>query len=157
MKIIKGIFGFIFFLVTILISISLFFIMSWSVEYSKYDETGIMKNGNLCISHVCEGAGGWADEYYNSDNSVLKEDEDFSISKPIYHSSAVGAVFGKVYKPVNCGTSDIYVGYAVYGGEQINKFEVYHVKVDKDLNITYSVEIIDKERFEQNQNFYDMQ
>lgn len=90
MKVIKGIFGFIFFLVTILISISLFFIMSWSVEYSKYDETGIMKNGNLCISHMCEGAGGWADEYYNSDNSVLKEDEDFSISKPIYHSSAVG-------------------------------------------------------------------
>lgn len=150
MKVIKGIFGFIFFLVAALILILLIFIIPWSVEYSKYDETGIMKNGNLCISHMCKGAGGWADEYYNSDNSVLEEVEDFSMSEPIYHSCAVGDIFGKVYKPVSPGTSDIYVGYAVYGGESINEFELYHVKVDEDWNITYSVEIIDKERFEQN-------
>ena len=32
-----------------------------SIEYSKYKETGVMKNGSLCISHMCEGAGGWAE------------------------------------------------------------------------------------------------
>ncbi len=120
-----------------------------AVKYAKYDETGIMKNGSLCISHMCKGAGGWGETYYNSDNSVLEEVKDFAVSNGIV-SGAAGTVFGKVYKPINSGTSDIYVGYAAYGGESINHFELYHVEVDKDLNITYSVENISKEEFEQN-------
>lgn len=120
-----------------------------AVKYAKYDETCIMKNGNLCISHMCEGAGGWAEKYYNSDDSVLEEVKEFAVSQG-FRSSAAGTAFGKVYKPINSGTSDIYVGYAAYGGEAINRFELYHVDVDKNLNITYSLEIIDKELFEQN-------
>lgn len=92
-----------------------------SIEYSRYEKTGIMKNGNLCISHMCEGGSG------------------------------AGTVFGKVYKPINAGKSDIYVGYSKTGGEDIRYFELYHVEVDKDLNITYTMETIDRERFEQAQ------
>ncbi len=154
MKVISSIFRFIFRLTVALILMLVILIMSIaipnSIEYAKYDETGVMKNGNLCISHMCEGAGGWSEKYYNSDDSVLEEVSEFGISRSI-GGNAVGDVFGKVYKPINSGTSDIYVGYSTRGGEPIKYFELYHVEVDKDLNITYSVETIDKERFEQNQ------
>lgn len=150
---IRKIFGFIFRLAVILFLMLIILIMCitipWAVKYAKYDETGVMKNGSLCISHMCEGAGGYGERYYNSDNSVLEEVKDFAVSNGI-SSGAVGTVFGKVYKPINSGTSDIYVGYATHGGESINHFELYHVEVDKDLNITYSVETINKEQFEQN-------
>jgi len=121
-----------------------------SIKYSKYEETGVMKNGNLCISHMCEGAGGYGDSFYNSDENVLEEAEDFVAERGI-SSGSVGTIFGKVYKPINSGTSDIYVGYSTTGGEPINHFELYHVEVDKDLNITYNMEIISKEQFEQYQ------
>lgn len=121
-----------------------------SIEYSRYEKTGIMKNGNLCISHMCEGGGGYDEEYYNSDNNVLSEIDDFGVSTTIGGSGA-GTVFGKVYKPINAGKSDIYVGYSKTGGEDIRYFELYHVEVDKDLNITYTMETIDRERFEQAQ------
>lgn len=152
MKVIKKIFRFIFILaltlVLMLVILIMYITIPWAVKYAKYDETGIMKNGSLCISHMCEGAGGWTDVYYNSDNSVLEEVKDFGVARSI-GGSAVGTVFGKVYKPINSGTSDIYVGYATHGGESINHFELYHVEVDKNLNITYSLEIINKEQFEQ--------
>lgn len=151
---IRKIFRFIRWLAEILFLMLIILIMCitipWAVKYAKYDETGVMKNGSLCISHMCEGAGGYGEMYYNSDNSVLEEVKDFAVSKGIINSSAVGDVFGKVYKPINSGTSDIYVGYATHGGEAIKHFELYHVEVDKDLNITYSVETINKEQFEQN-------
>ncbi|MDE6091787.1 MAG: hypothetical protein K2G14_01665 [Ruminococcus sp.] len=118
------------------------------IRYAKYDETGIMKNGNLCISHMCEGGGSHMEEYYNSDNNVLQEIDDFYTSDGISFSTS-GDIFGKVYKPINSGTSDIYVGYATFGGDPLRYFEVYHVEVDQDLNITYNMETIDKERFEQ--------
>ncbi|MDE6781839.1 MAG: hypothetical protein K2J40_10325, partial [Ruminococcus sp.] len=110
------------------------------MEYEKYDETGIMKNGNLCISHMCEGGGGNAEKYYNSDNSVLQEVKDFYVLNGIKLGigNTEGDVFGKVYKPIKSGTSDIYVGYATFGGDPIKYFELYHVEVDKDLNITYN-------------------
>lgn len=152
MKVIRKIFRFIFLLAVTLVLMLVILIMCiaipWAVNYAKYDETGVMKNGSLCISHMCEGAGGWTDIYYNSDNSVLEEVKDFEVPRSI-GGNAVGSVFGKVYKPINSGTSDIYVGYATHGGESINHFELYHVDVDKDLNITYSVETINKEQFEQ--------
>lgn len=153
MKVIKKIFRFISILaltlIIMLVVLIMYITIPWAVKYEKYDETGIMKNGNLCISHVCEGAGGYTERYYNSDDSVLEEVKDFGVSRSI-GGNAVGDVFGKVYKPINYGTSDIYVGYATHGGESINHFELYHVEVDKDLNITYSVEIINKEQFEEN-------
>lgn len=123
-----------------------------SIVYAKYDETGVMKNGNLCISHMCEGGGGNAEEYYNSNNSVLQEVKGFYVTNGIRLSigDTKGDVFGRVYKPINSGTSDIYVGYGTFGGESINHFELYHVEVDKNLNITYSVENISEEQFEQN-------
>lgn len=152
MRVIRKIFRFIFRLAVILFLVLVILIMCiaipWAVRYAKYDKTGIMKNGNLCISHMCEGAGGTEESYYNSDDSVLEEVEEFSVGT--FSSSAAGTVFGKVYKPISYGTSDIYVGYAVYGGKSIDHFELYHVEVDKELNITYSVEIINKEQFEQN-------
>lgn len=151
MKVIKKIFRFMFRLALILFLMVMILIMCifipQSIEYSKYKETGVMKNGSLCISHMCEGAGGWAEKYYNSNDSILEEADEFVVSRSI--GSAVGTVFGKVYKPINSGTSDVYVGYATYGGESINHFELYHVEVDKDLNISYSVETISKEQFEQ--------
>ncbi|MDE6424777.1 MAG: hypothetical protein K2K89_01365 [Ruminococcus sp.] len=119
------------------------------IRYAKYDETGIMKNGNLCISHMCRSSG-YAEKYYNSDHNVLQETEDFyalnGIKLGIGNSD--GDVFGKVYKPINSGTSDIYVGYSTSGGEPMKYFELYHVEVDKDLNITYNMETIEKETFE---------
>lgn len=152
MKVIKNIFGFIFLL--ILIPIILFILRSAlnTIKYNKHDETGIMKNGNLCISHMLDGGGGGCyEEYYNSDNNVLKEVEDFYVTDGIRLGigNTEGDVFGKVYQPINAGKSDIYVGYSKTGGEDIRYFELYHVEVDKDLNITYNMEIIDKERFEQ--------
>lgn len=159
MKIIKGIFyfiGFIFQLILILIMLLLICLVGMSVpkkiEYAKYKETGIMRNGNLCISHMSEGEGySKYDEHYNSDNNVLQEVEDFYAIDGLRlgSSDSCGDVFGKVYKPINSGTSDIYVGYAPRSSAS-SKYELYHVEVDEDLNITYSVEIIDKERFEQN-------
>ncbi|MDE6539753.1 MAG: hypothetical protein K2K66_06140 [Ruminococcus sp.] len=121
------------------------------MEYAKYDETGIMKNGNLCISHMCITSG-YKEEYYNSDNSVLQEVESFYVSKGIKLGigNSVDDLFGKVYKPINSGTSDIYVGYSKEGGQDMIYFELYHVEVDKNLNITYNMEIIDKEQFEEN-------
>ena len=157
MKIIKGIFDFICFIfriVGVLILILVIILMSISVpskiEYARYKETGIMKNGNLCISHICGGRGGYAEKYYNSDNSVLQEVEGFTAMDGIKFgiSDSYGDVFGKVYKPINSGTSDIYVGYSMKGGDPIKYFELYHVEVDKDLNITYNMETIDKETFE---------
>lgn len=152
MKVIRRIFRFIFLLAVILLLMLVILLMCifipQSIEYSKYKETGVMKNGSLCISHMCEGAGGWSEKYYNSDNSVLEEADEFGVSRGI-GGNAVGDVFGKVYKPINSGTSDIYVGYATHGGESINHFELYRIEVDKDLNITYSVETINKEQFEQ--------
>lgn len=156
MKVIKSIFLFVFLsiltLVLMLVLLIMYITISNSIVYAKYDETGVMKNGNLCISHMCEGGGGNAEEYYNSNNSVLQEVKEFYVVDGIKLGigDTTGDVFGKVYKPINSGTSDIYVGYATFGGEPINHFELYHVEVDKDLNITYSVETIDKERFEQN-------
>ncbi|MDE7226646.1 MAG: hypothetical protein K2N49_07315, partial [Ruminococcus sp.] len=146
---------FIFRLILILILILVILLVSISVankiEYAKYDETGIMKNGNLCISHMCEGGGGYAEKYYNSDNNVLQETEDFYAINGIKLGigNTNGDVFGKVYKPINSGTSDIYVGYSTFGGDPIKYFELYHVEVDKDFNITYSVKTISKEQFEQ--------
>lgn len=154
MRVIRRIFRFIFLTAFTLVLMLVIFLVSISVankmEYAKYKETGIMKNGNLCISHTCENSG-YAQKYYNSGNSVLQEVEEFYAMDGIRLGigNSYGDVFGKVYKPVNSGTSDIYVGYATYGGEPINHFELYHVDVDKDLNITYSLEIIDKEQFEQ--------
>lgn len=159
MKVIKGIFDFICFifrLILTLVLILVILLISISVvnkiRYAKYDETGIMKNGNLCISHMCEGGGGHGEKYYNSDNNVLQETEDFYAFNGIKLGigNTKGDVFGKVYKPINSGTSDIYVGYATFGGDPIKYFELYHVEVDKDLNITYNMETIDKEQFEEN-------
>lgn len=156
MKIIKGIFNFICFifkLILILILILIIFLVIISVpskiEYARYKETGIMKNGNLCISHMCEGGGSHMEEYYNSDNNVLQEFDDFYTSDGISFSTS-GDIFGKVYKPINSGTSDIYVGYATFGGDPLRYFEVYHVEVDKNLNITYNMKKISKEQFEEN-------
>lgn len=155
MKVIKKIFRFIFLLALTLILIPVILFISISVVnkiiYDKYDETGVMKNGSLCISHMCEGGGGYADAYYNSDNNVLEEVKDFFVVNGVRLGigDTEGDVFGKVYKPINSGTSDIYVGYGTFGGESIKYFELYHVEVDKDLNITYSVENISKEQFEQ--------
>ncbi len=156
MKVIKRIFRFIFRLVAILFLMLIILFISISVintiRYEAYDETGVMKNGNLCISHMCEGGGGFGEKYYNSDNNVLKEVKDFYAVNGIRLGigNTTGDVFGKVYKPVKSGTSDIYVGYATFGGDPIKYFELYHVEVDKDLNITYNMETIDKEQFEQN-------
>ena len=157
MRIIKCIFDaicFIFRLILILVLILVILFMSKSIpnkiEYARYKETGIMKNGNLCISHMARSPG-YEDEYYNSDNSVLQETEDFEVGNGIKLGigNADGDVFGKVYKPINSGTSDIYVGYATEGGSPMTYFELYHVEVDENLNITYNMETIDKETFEQ--------
>ena len=121
--------------------------LATAIIYGLYNETGVMINGNLCISHMCEGAGSWMEKYYNSDENVLEEVKDFAVGGG---SSNAGKVFGKVYKPVNSGTSNIYVGYATFGGDDIRYFELYHVEVDKDLNITYTMETITKEEFEEN-------
>ena len=158
MKIIKSIFDalcFIFRLILTLVLILVILFMSKSIpnkiEYARYKETGIMKNGNLCISHMCEGGGGYKEKYYNSDNNVLQEIDDFRAIDGIILgiNGDAGVVFGKVYKPINSGKSDIYVGYATFGGDPIKYFEVYHVEVDENLNITYNMENIDKETFEQ--------
>lgn len=154
MKVIGKILHFIFLLILTLVLILVILFVSISavnkMEYAKYKETGIMKNGNLCISHMCEGGGGYGAKYYNSDNSVLQETKNFDALDGIKLGigNSAGDVFGKVYKPVNSGKSDIYVGYATHGGDPINRFELYRVEVDKDLNITYSVETINKEQFE---------
>ena len=157
MKIIKGIFDFICFIfriVGVLILILVIILMSISVpnkiEYAKYKRTGIMKNGNLCISHMSEGEGyGKYEEYYISDNNVLQEIDDFYAINGIRLGScdSYGDVFGKVYKPINSGTSDIYVGYEKRSSAP-RKYELYHVEVDEKLNITYNMETIDKETFE---------
>ncbi|MBD5160128.1 MAG: hypothetical protein HDT23_07815 [Ruminococcus sp.] len=144
---------FIFRIVGILILILVILFMSISAKntiiYKKYDETGIMKNGNLCISHMASSPG-FGDKYYNSDDSVLQEVEDFHVYEGVKLGigNADGDVFGKVYEPINSGKSDIYVGYSIWGGEPMNYFEVYHVEVDEKLNITYNMENIDKETFE---------
>lgn len=152
MKIIINIFKFIFrvaviFILMIVILLMCIFIPN-SIEYSRYEKTGVMKNGNLCISHMCEGGGGHGEKYYNSDDNVLIEVDDFYCLKSI-GSSTVGNIFGKVYKPVHSGKSDIYVAYETEPGTSVTYYGLYHVEVDKDLNITYNVETIDKERFEQ--------
>ena len=169
MKIIKSIFdaigftfssifyfiGFIFKLILKLILILvIFFVIISAVNkmaYVHYKETGIMKNGNLCISHMADSPG-YVGKYYNSDDSVLQETENFDVGNGIKLGigNAKGDVFGKVYKPINSGTSDIYVGYATAGGSTISHFEVYHVEVDKNLNITYNMKKISKEQFEEN-------
>lgn len=152
MKIFIDIFNIIFRVAVICILIIVILLMCIfipnSIKYSRYEKTGIMENGNFCISHMCEGGGGYGEKYYNSNNNVLSEIDDFGVSTTIGGSGA-GTVFGKVYKPINAGKSDIYVGYSKTGGEDIRYFELYHVEVGKDLNITYNMEIIDKERFEQ--------
>lgn len=119
------------------------------IRYEKYDETGIMKNGNLCISHMCRTSG-YIEKYYNSDNNVLQEVESFYVGKGIKLGigNSVDDLFGKVYKPINSGKSDIYVVYST--GSSMRYFELYHVEVDKNLNITYSMETITKEEFEEN-------
>lgn len=116
-----------------------------------YDETCIMKNGNLCISHICESAI-YNDEYYNSDNNVLQEVKRFTEWEGVKlgSSGCTDDAFGIVYKPVNSGTSDIYVGYIPYDTGPLRYFELYHVEVDKDLNISYTMETITKEEFEEN-------
>lgn len=158
MKVIKAIFnfiGFIFKLILVLVLILVILYVSMSVlnkiRYEKYDETGIMKNGNLCISHKCITSG-YEEKYYNSDNNVLQEVESFYVGNGIKLGigNSVDDLFGKVYKPINSGTSDIYVGYSTSGGEIMKYFEVYHVEVDKVLNITYNMETISKEQFEEN-------
>lgn len=92
------------------------------------------------------------EEYYNSNNNVLQEVKRFEEWKGVKLGigNADGDVLGVVYKPVNSGNSDVYVGYSIYGGESMNYFELYHVEVDKDLNITYTMETITKEQFEEN-------
>ncbi|MDE5557532.1 MAG: hypothetical protein K2J32_07535, partial [Ruminococcus sp.] len=121
------------------------------MEYAHYKETGIMKNGNLCISHMGKSPG-YKGKYYNSDNNVLQEVEEFEAWDGIKLGigNADGDVFGKVYKPINSGTSDIYVGYATDGGSPMTYFELYHVEVDENLNITYNMKKISKEKFEEN-------
>lgn len=156
MKIIINIFKFIFRVTIIFVLMIVILLNSKSVankmEYSKYKETGIMKNGNLCISHMSEGDGygRYNEKYYNSDNNVLQETDDFYAINGIRlgSSSSYGDVYGKVYKPINSGTSDIYVCYETHGSPPL-QYELYHVEVDENLNITYNMEIIDKERFEQ--------
>lgn len=149
------IFSSIFRIVGTLILILVIFLVSISVRnkmvYEHYKETGIMKNGNLCISYMCEGDGGYFDKYYNSDNNVLQETDDFYAIDGIRLGITGNKddVFGKVYKPINSGTSDIYVRYATSGGGS-DYFEVYHVEVDKNLNITYTMKKISKEQFEEN-------
>lgn len=158
MKIIKSIcdfIGFIFKLILILILMLVIHLVSISVvnkmEYAHYKETGIMKNGNLCISHMCITSG-YQEKYYNSDNSVLQETEDFYVSNGIKLGIGNwnGDVLGKVYKPINSGTSDIYVEISKYPSVVTKDFELYHVEVDKDLNITYNMKKISKEKFEEN-------
>lgn len=169
MKVIKDIFNFICFifraifdfirfifrlilkLVLILVILFMGISVKYKIRYAKYDETGIMRNGNLCISHMARSPG-FGDKYYNSDDSVLQEVEEFEAWKNIKLGigNAYGDVFGKVYKPINSGTSDIYVGYATDGGSPMTYFELYHVEVDKNLNITYNMEKISKEQFEEN-------
>lgn len=158
MKTIKDIFHFICFifraiLILILIFVIYFVIISAvnKMEYAHYKETGIMKNGNLCISHMVRSPG-FGGKYYNSDNSVLQETEDFEVWNGIKLGigNADGDVFGKVYKPINSGTSDIYVGYATEGGSPMTYFELYHVEVDENLNITYNMKKISREKFEEN-------
>lgn len=134
-------------IVLILVLLLIRELLATAVVYSLYNKTEVMINGNLCISHMCEGAGGWMEKYYNSDNSILEEVKDFAVGGG---SSNAGMVFGKVYKPVNSGTSDIYVGYATFGGDPMRYFELYHVEVDKKLNISYTMEKITKEEFEEN-------
>ena len=149
------VFSSIFRIVGTLILILIIFLTSISVlhkmEYARYKETGIMKNGNLCISYMCEGDGGYFDKYYNSDNNVLQEIDDFYAIDGIRLgiTGNKGDVFGKVYKPINSGTSDIYVCYATSGGGS-NYFELYYVEVDEKLNITYNMKKISKEQFEEN-------
>lgn len=165
MKIIKGIFYliksifyFICFIFKLILKLVLILVIllvikdvMYKIEYTKYDETGIMRNGNLCISHMARSPG-FGDKYYNSDNNVLQEVEDFEAwnSIKLGIGNAEGDVFGKVYKPINSGTSDIYVAYATEGGSPMTYFELYHVEVDKNLNITYNMETISKEQFEEN-------
>lgn len=158
MKAIKDIFHFICFifraiLILILIFVIYFVIISAvnKMEYAHYKETGIMKNGNLCISHM-DRSPGFGGKYYNSDNSILQETEDFEVWNGIKLGigNADGDVFGKVYKPINSGTSDIYVGYATEGGSPMTYFELYHVEVDENLNITYNMKKISREKFEEN-------
>ncbi len=170
MKIIKDIFHFIGFLfssifyficfifrrISIIVLILVLLLTGKSVvntiRYEIYDETGVMLNGNLCISHMCETSG-YDEKYYNSDNNVLQEVKRFTEWKGVKLGIGnwTGDAVGIVYKPINSGTSDIYVEISKYPGVVTKDFERYHVEVDKDLNITYSVETIDKERFEQNQ------
>lgn len=116
MKVIKSIFKFIkavFTLILILFLMLVTLIVSIGVrnniEYEKYNETGIMKNGNLCISHICESAI-YHDEYYNSDNNVLQEVKRFAKPEGVKLGSSgyTDDAFGIVYKPVNSGTSDIF-------------------------------------------------
>lgn len=165
MKVIKGIFDFIRFifdmiwfilrpiLILVLILIILLECISVfkKIKYTMYKETHITINGNLCISHMCEGGGGNEEKYYNSDRNVLQKAKGFYLINGIKLGigNTTGDVFGRVYKPINSGTSDIYVGYSTFGGDPIRYFELYHVEVDKDMNITYNMEIIDEKQFEE--------
>lgn len=150
-ELIKAVFKLILILFLILVILLVSIGVKHNIEYEKYNETGIMKNGNICISHICDGPVCHG-EYYNSDNNVLQEVKRFAKSKGIKlgNSGFTGDVFGIVYKPVNSGTSDIYVGYIPDDISPLRYFELYHVEVDKDLNITYSMETITKEEFEEN-------
>ncbi|MCM1507309.1 MAG: hypothetical protein NC177_09280 [Ruminococcus flavefaciens] len=158
MKVIKAIFTMIkavFILILILFLILVILLTGIGIRntiiYKMYDETCVMKNGNLCISHICDGPVCHG-EYYNSDNNVLQEVKRFAKPKGLKLGSSgfTDDAFGIVYKPVNSGTSDVYVGYVPDDTGPLRYFELYHVEVDKDLNITYTMETISKEEFEEN-------
>ena len=117
-------------------------IHSW--RYEEYKETGVTKDGQFRISYSTEGnngGGGYSKHFYLTNKKVLKEAEDFSFTLD-------ETIFGKVYKPIDAGSVDIYTAYSSHGGESL-KYEVYHVTVSEEFEIRYVVEIISKETFEE--------
>ena len=128
-------------LIVIIIIVVLALIRSW--RYEEYKETGITKDGQLRISYSTKdhmSGGGYSRQFYLSNKKVLKESEDFAYTLD-------ETVFGKVYKPINAGSVDIYTAYTTHGGEYL-KYEVYHVTVSEELDIRYVTETISEEAFE---------
>ena len=128
-------------LVIIILIVIKALIHSW--RYDEYKTTGITKEGQLRISYTTEGhngGGGYSKQFYLTNKKVLKETEDFSFTLD-------ETIFGKVYKPIDAGSVDIYIAYSSHGGESL-KYEVYHVTVSEEFAIRYTFETISEETFE---------
>lgn len=115
-------------------------IVTWRIDHT---ETGITRDGHLQIVYGREENGGYV-KLRLSNYDVLEKTEDIDL----YGLSPDG-VEGSKYRAVSEGNVDIYAKFKYSHNEEYFTYRLYHVTVDSDLKISYTVEDISEERFEE--------